>query len=817
MTTRPLAVLAVLAAAAVATAAPPPPPVSSPSPSSPPAAPAASSAAARPAPPVDSLTLGDPAAEAAHGLDADRSDVVTGGLGQPARRLLPGGSPPWAGGRIQFTLKVDPGRQTYLTARFWGDEANPNFLVLFCEGKQVGYRHLGDLDVLALPDDDPRYNGRFYYVTTPLPAALTAGKASVRLEIRSYGPVWGYARTFEQYQKPMTVPSRGVYRLATHTDPCYAPEVDDPQGAPPADVVRAGPGDEVLAAAKARVNATLDGLLKATRPLNQMQAQLLAKAYFVRWTSAFNNPKVVAQVTRCADDRHRAWVIDPEAVWRDPSTWNPEWFGLGPAADAVRLLAGPLAPALDVALDAEAHGGKTRRAAWAEMFAASRDWLRTHRRWYTNQTIFVDTNLYRSHLGVAAVDPTAAWPDAQARRYLHEALGLRPWLGSDTPDGGSTQQWGANYFQVTDKGLSRELGYVGGYGEILGQMVDAYDATRPPGGEGDPAVKAQIAKVQRARLFFRYPMPDADGNRAMRLAAGVGWRDTHFPGAVTYGQRAALDETALYAAAVTLDPPAVGAARQMLADSQFFASVAAMTADRRLRGDFGLLSVPDDYGAVRAAPASEHRLPMTPGQPDAVFADEQDGVVAVKHGDAVLYASLYWRSRTGINGLARVHYLTPRYQQLAVVREAVRFEASGQTWKRPNWTNFGFGNGGLRYPGDLQSAHAGEELPIPKLPADAPLVPNADNPYAGRADFYQLRYGPYLIAMNTTTDRTFDVARPADGAGAAGVGGTASASSIPGTATDVATGKTVRLDEPLTVKPRSTLVLFFGPARADAN
>jgi hypothetical protein len=279
----------------------------------------------------------------------------------------------------------------------------------------------------------------------------------------------------------------------------------------------------------------------------------------------------------------------------------------------------------------------------------------------------------------------------------------------------------------------------------------------------------------------------------MRLETGIGWRDTHFPGSVTYGQRPALDETPIYAAAVTLDPFAVGAAQQMFADHQFFASVKSTLTDRRLRGDFGLLTIPDDYEKISAQPASPHRLPMSWDQPDTVFADEENGVVAIKHGREILYVSLYWRSRLGINGLARTHYLTPRYQQTAVVYEEAKFEPSGQTYKRPNWTNFGFGNGGFRYPGKLDSAHAGEELPIPKIPADVIAKPGEENPYLGRADFYQLRYGPYLIAMNTTADKTFQLAAPS------GVK----------QAPDLVSGKSLALDAPVPVPPRSTIVLLL--------
>ncbi len=159
------------------------------------------SAGAQPTPLVDQLILGDPTIEAAHQLESEKSELLKGALAQPARRLMPGGQQPWEGGRLRFVMRVDPDQQNYLTARFWGDEPNPNALVLFCEGKQVGYRHLGDIDVLALPDDEPRYNGRFYYATTPLPRTLTVGKKEVRLEIRSYGPVWGYGMR-EPYKQP---------------------------------------------------------------------------------------------------------------------------------------------------------------------------------------------------------------------------------------------------------------------------------------------------------------------------------------------------------------------------------------------------------------------------------------------------------------------------------------------------------------------------------------------------------------------------------------------------------------------------------------
>ena len=199
----------------------------------------------------------------------------------------------------------------------------------------------------------------------------------------------------------------------------------------------------------------------------------------------------------------------------------------------------------------------------------------------------------------------------------------------------------------------------------------------------------------------------------------------------------------------------------MFADNQFFASIERMMKDTRLRADFGLLTAPDDYETIRAQPPSAQRLPMSPGQPNTVFADEEEGAVAIKHGADILYVALYWRARMGVNGLARTHYLTPRYQQVAVVYEDAKFVPSGKVWKRPNWINFGFANGGHHYPGKIDSAIAGEPLPIAKFPADVPIPKDTEMPFASSADFYRTTTAPYLIGMNTTQEKTFELTVPA--------------------------------------------------------
>ncbi|MBC7783432.1 MAG: hypothetical protein H7144_06285, partial [Burkholderiales bacterium] len=258
---------------------------------------------------VDVIVFGDPASETQHSAVAELSESAKGALEEPSRRLLPPAETGWEGGKVAFKLKVDPEKPNYFTAKFWGSESSPSRLMLHCEGKQIGYRHLGDIDILDFGSENEGggYPGRFYYNTSPLPLELTRGKREVQFEIRANGPIWGYGQTFDKYQKPMTQASRGIYRAATHTDGFYAPAADEKQGAAPRATIRTAPGPEVLDEAKKRVNGALTGMLKSGRPLNQMEVQFLARAYFVKWTVAHEKQAAVDQVVRGVDELYKRW------------------------------------------------------------------------------------------------------------------------------------------------------------------------------------------------------------------------------------------------------------------------------------------------------------------------------------------------------------------------------------------------------------------------------------------------------------------------------------------------------------------------------
>jgi hypothetical protein len=93
----------------------------------------------------------------------------------------------------------------------------------------------------------------------------------------------------------------------------------------------------------------------------------------------------------------------------------------------------------------------------------------------------------------------------------------------------------------------------------------------------------------------------------------------------------------------------------------------------------------------------------------------------------------------------------------------------------------------------MNSVHASEKLPIAKIPEGVRFRAGDESVYAGKGEFYTLRYGAYLIAMNMTTDTAFELKPPT------GVS----------EAKEMVSGQMLKLSAPLKVAPRTTVVLRF--------
>ncbi|MEO8614291.1 MAG: hypothetical protein ABI600_04060 [Luteolibacter sp.] len=151
---------------------------------------------------------------------------VINGLGQSSRRMLPQDPNYYYGGEMVVRMQVDPENQNYLTVKLWGSEGSGRMgrVILNVEGEEVGMRHGGGLDIF-IHNVGAVSPGAFWYRTTILPKWLTEGKTSVDIKLRSIGDLYAYGQpwNYDTYQHKLEKPTRGLYRLYTHTDPMIKP------------------------------------------------------------------------------------------------------------------------------------------------------------------------------------------------------------------------------------------------------------------------------------------------------------------------------------------------------------------------------------------------------------------------------------------------------------------------------------------------------------------------------------------------------------------------------------------------------------------
>jgi hypothetical protein len=747
---------------------------------------------------VDMITFGNPISEAAHHLSAWDSGVINGGLGQSARVLLPQHPYRIYGGNLKFVMRCNPDRTNYITVKYWGNDRGEHRgrLLLYCDGLQVGYRFMSDYGEISgaenagsegLTNSRP-FPNRFFYVTEPLPRRLTRGRHHVHLEIQAIGYDWMYATNFKSYQHRLFRTSRGIYRAYISTNPYFVPPPGDAQGAAqPPPPVRPAPGPRILTEVKYHVNQYLEDILHNHSMLGPQALEMLACAYHVKWCYAWHSPLVINRFIRDVDAMADGHGNLSEA--------NVTWRLYGPVGRAIARLYPELHQYMNESIPVKGGEMEPRRIAWAALLAHTIKYLERHERYYTNQAMIVNYNIYSANMGLENIAPKLALPESRARWFLYEAIGLVPWHG-DRIDGRWQWPFGRHYYLVTTKGLSRELGYVAMYGEtithFLWQMAKA---------TGDPVIEKQLVKMVHARGYFMEPGVDHNGYRAMRLEGVIGWRHDLYPEEVCYGDR---DSGGLGMQCASLlgekAPDLLGWAQQCLADNQYFQSLRPMLYQNDPATIKQLLRVPAQYAAVVKLPKTHILLPMTPGQPNFAWADPQDGVVVVKHNHCRLYASLYYRALDGINRLARIHYTTPTMDRLVRVYEKVKFTPSGKYFVRPDDIDQVQFHGFVPPGNKIKMAYAGQKLPIPKLPRGyimtrghyGPYPNGRYGPYLGRAAFYRLQFGHYLIGMNTTRRRTFVMHLPAR----------------PYRAVNLLNNTRVHAGEAIRLGPRQTVVLY---------
>jgi hypothetical protein len=743
---------------------------------------------------VDTLIMGDDVSEQNHGLTAtfpplvaakdDKappasdpsagppSDVIKGGKGEPARRLLPRTpNPDMYGAELDFTMKVDPLNQNYFTVKLWGSDSCPDgAIILDCEGFEIGKRHGNSSADLFVNRGGSWLTNRFWYRTVYLPLKLTKGKQSVAIKLRSAGMIYDYANQpgksyIPDYQHLMKTPSWPIYRVYTHVGGFIdtASEVQGDAVNPP---TRISPGPESMDEWKRAVSEKAGNLLFSSRPPGLNDVEYLANCYEVSWTPAFHSPDAISQVIKGIDEAVKTYSAKATDV---AAHGNDSWGGpYGPLGVAIYKLYPEMKDRMAETID---FGGTlgliARKDAWSKALRASIDFGRYNRRSISSQEIACADHIYEAKRGLELVDPDNALSEPEALRYPYEACGLSPYLGDDQPGKGSlpvrgadepgNKHWyGPNWYMVTTKGTTKEPSFVGSdYGE-MGPFV--YDVGRLA---NDRKLMDQGLLMIRARAHFRFPSIDSDGFQIMTATEPIGARNNFLPGHNAYIDRDSGADIVAHENAPDLD----GYFQEELSEGQLYAMAAngasatnpGAPAINRQAGSTDAPYLPDDMAAALAHPKSNIRLPEAVGAPDFAWGDEENMVVAAKHGEERFFTNMVWRGNTSINGTAMIFLVTPLIAVRAEVQlDDVRYVPTGQ-YETIDGAVDSFAS---KQPPDNKlypNADMGAHFPIAVRPDLKDSGAPAKNNDGGRGTGYTLCYGNWLIGINgnyTTGDYT---------------------------------------------------------------
>ena len=764
---------------------------------------------------LDTIVFGNATSEASHAFIGPVTFVITNNSVSPAQTARRGSTNNPAtvnGGSLTFKLSVDPAWRNYFTIKLWGSDdvsavisqdsdmgrlhlyvAASNFVAGLNTNYQVGYRHEGDYICLDATAYKPPLPGRFFYSTTILPLWMTQGRTNLTLTIQPCGRIYDLGSggpPSGNYQFNMVTNSRGIYQAYTHTDPVLNP-VSEVQGSAPATTVRPSPTVSTLSPGGSYYNGIsnyLSGRMSANiTNLSINDFFQLAKAYSItNFPVSYTNLALVTKVIAATDYYASNYYANPSVV----NGWGGNY---GPIGWAIHLLYPQIQSSLDMTNNFGVGGNVSRRKAWGDMLLASREYGRFNRNTLSNQGLISGSYIYMANRALLDLTNSSAFAETNAQRYLLEAIGLLPWLGNDLAGGGSDYLHGTNYLQVTPKGLTREWGYVGvSYGEMQAYAADFYVWTT------NPVFLAQCVNMTKARANFRRPSVDISGASNYRCMEGIGllaWRsasesDTEFADEIAYGDRTGW-AFGLRCAAVTGDTNLIGYAKQMLADNEYFNSLTVTSTIGNQGDSRDALDVFNDYNIVSAAPDSGVRLPMTDGQPDFAWADEENGIIAVKHGNERLWLETYYQAKTGtgVNGVGRSYYSTNNFDRYGMLEVSPQISFSGSFYVRPNIMDKPEVNFYVPPDAPIQ-AYQGERLPIA---ANDPLATD-DQPFRGKALFWVTRYGNFLIGINRSQNKTYQLQTPSNFL----------------SATNLITG--LNMSGPIYIAPQSTVILFLSSA-----
>ena len=685
------------------------------------------------------------------------------------------------GASMSFTMDTKPDEQNYFTVKFWGSDRRMVNLRLsdgdgnYIDGAAPAWKPLGGYGAHGMAQfwefggsaAAGAFPGRFIYATYPVPHAFTKGKDEVRFQLSAPGKT--------------AHPSQGIYAAYTHSGKFFGPPADEKQGEPMRwDETRPNKltHQERLKMLKDRARKLINRVFeRRPKPGSQRGArrlQSLTDAYHAEWSDHYHDEEIVHIVTEALD----AAVQRQAREGVEGHMGGHKWHYQGIMAHCMTGIwdAFQESGVLEETID---HDGNedtdpvTRRKAYARYFKKGFEWRKSEagaRREVSNQTMAVSRGLYRMQVALRKLNPDMALPEEQANRYVLESLGMKPfylpyprrdWV-RDAADAGFP------FTIITADGLALEGGHASGYGELA-----PHRGTRLAEELGTPEALERAKQLVKARaIASRRPALDGAGYAALRSEETFTYRGRSYPAPIRYGP--------ITQAAILGDPVSLRLAELYMKHGHFTEDTRQGRVVRRV----------EDYKKVvnMLEEKQSQPLPFEPDHEDFAWGDEGAGVFAIKHGDTMIHGCFVLSMPGAVVPVARVHYTTPRIDRLADVKTQIEVPEP---------------DGHISPASDGDSILA--DMKFPKTPPPPKLEHveqwRQQDIRASMAYFYTLRFGNYLVGMNTTQEgtyreNTYELQVPDD--------------VDADEALNLVSGETVDLSKPIKVGPHSTVVLYLG-------
>ena len=796
---------------------------------------------------TDRVLLGNSESEQSHGLLSycpDYTTQTTGGLlGQSGRNCLKFDGNPFVGsytgiygGEYCFVLRVDGSRQNYLTLRTNGGDAvkaQERYRV------QVDNLDLQHYDRSAVSFSSTKAPGAFAFNTLTIPRKVTDGKTAIVVRVRSVGRYWGYAAqgNFSGYQRAIEADLPPIYAIYSSTSAAFSLN-DEAQGTQQRYEDAKDQTPVSLEALKSQVSTTLNAAMRSqvegydfkpaynNNNFNIVLGMGMAyqKGYFGTTSTALSN-KIKAAIdsmvyinnlVKGGADITRSVLGQTATLQSATSGWGG-LFGQQGLGFYLLWKAGKVTNIwLNKSVDL-GNGESKRRDQWITAFKESflSGCTFSGRRQITNQTMESALTVYGAALALYALDQqTYHNAPKLALRFMQEAAGLVAWtgvpvncefdgsitdaegypdyqLGDSTSTDTRVNNWGINFFIHTHKGNGRETGWTctSCYGNSGPRLCDMYLATlfdpyigTAEGGKGDEGLLQMAVNNAKSQAYMTYPVMNADGYKEIRGESAICYRNRYDSGSAYYNH--------LVVAALSGDEELMGHVWQGY--QQGHLDIESGYTNKLFPYTLKAWYMPElidkliEFGKSHSS--DYQPMPSTPGQPDYVFGDEMDGIVAIQHGTDHIFVNFHGEYSLSKPGMAHIITATEN-KTINFVPEVMKYTPSGHTETMP--MHYWSGAHQIAYPDDPIEADGGTVY-------DIPAYDKAGHYNSGRGlcQYYQNVFDKYLVAQNCseTDSYALDVTDGLNGL----------------KAVNVATGESVVISSSITLKPQTTLVLFIN-------